>query len=106
MKTRTGIKITGALVLVGLALFGLSYIVMKLWNFALAPTFEINPITYWQAMGILILSKLLFGFPFRKGGGRWDRRRWSDKFKNMSEEERNEFRKKWQERCRMQKNDE
>ena len=51
-----------------LILFGLSAIVMWLWNAILPNVVNVSSITYWQAMGILVLSKILFG-----GFGFWGR---------------------------------
>jgi len=74
------------------ALLGLiSYVVMLLWNNLLPDIIHVNPITYWQAMGIFILCKILFGFG--KGGGRgpWGRHKMMERFKEMTPEERQEF---------------
>ena len=40
-------------------LFG--YIVMWLWNWLMPDVLGLTSITYWQAVGILALSKILFG---------------------------------------------
>lgn len=40
-------------------LFG--WLVMLLWNWLMPLLFGIKVITYWQAFGIVLLSKLLFG---------------------------------------------
>jgi hypothetical protein len=40
-------------------LFG--YFVMLLWNWLLPPLFHAGTINYWQAIGIVILAKILFG---------------------------------------------
>lgn len=41
---------------------------MLLWNALLPAIFGIVTITYWQALGLLVLGRLLFG-GFGKGGG-------------------------------------
>lgn len=41
---------------------------MLLWNVLLPAIFGIVTITYWQALGLLVLGRLLFG-GFGKGGG-------------------------------------
>jgi uncharacterized membrane protein len=41
-------------------LFGL--FVQLLWNVTVASMFSLTPISFWQAIGIFILAKLLFGF--------------------------------------------
>lgn len=72
----------------------LSYLVMMLWNHVLVPVLEINPVDYWQAVGIFILSKILFGFrPFGgpPGGMRSKMSRW----RNMSPEEKAHFKERW-----------
>ena len=92
-------------ILILAALAGFSYIVMLLWNGILSPVLEINTITFWQAAGIFILSKILFGFkPF--GGrppGKWKshRRRW----RSMSEEEKAHFKDRWKQRCEAEKDE-
>jgi hypothetical protein len=99
MKKRFGFKIVGMVVMVLTFVFGLSAIVMYLWNYALVPTLELNPLGYWQAMAILVLSKILFtGLSPRKPGGPW-KERWKGKYQNMSDEERQVFRDRWKRRC-------
>src|SRR5882762_2181784 len=45
----------------------LSFAVYSLWNGVLTDVLGVKAITYWQALGLLVLSKILFGgFP----GGR------------------------------------
>ena len=36
-------------------------VVMQLWNWLLPPLFGWPTITFWQAVGILALSRILFG---------------------------------------------
>ncbi|WP_346237953.1 hypothetical protein ABDK00_002630 [Niabella insulamsoli] len=84
------------------ALFLFSGIVMLLWNAILPEVLNAKALTYWQAMGILVLSKILFsGFGGSKGRRRFrspgDLR---EKFKSMSEEERARFKEEWKQRCR------
>lgn len=92
-------KIVGMGAMVFVFVFGLTAVVMYLWNYALAPSLDLNPLSYWQAMAILVLSKILFtGIRPRKSGGPWKSRRKS-KYQNMSEDERQVFRDKWKKRC-------
>ena len=72
----------------------ISLAVMQLWNNLLPAILHVGAITFWQAMGIFVLSKILFGFgrPGRfGGGGPWMRGRMAERFKNMSPEERTRF---------------
>ncbi|HEX3025443.1 MAG TPA: hypothetical protein VHP12_09545 [Chitinophagaceae bacterium] len=86
----------------GIALFG--YIVMSLWNGILVSVLSVKAITFWQAMGILILSKILFG-GFSKGCGHhrghfgWNKKM-KEKWEKMSPEEREEFKQQWRNKCR------
>ena len=76
-----------------------SYIVMQLWNNLLPKVIHVGTITFWQAMGIFILCKILFGFGRMGGGGRGCgpgnrgafKQHWADRFKNMSAEKRARF---------------
>jgi hypothetical protein len=83
----------------GISLVG--FIVMKLWNAILPSTVGWHEITYWQALGLLILTKILFGFPFHRGGGpsRHWRRRMIERWDKMTPEEREKFREGMQGRC-------
>ena len=80
------------------AVFG--FMVMGLWNWLAPAVFGLRTITFWQALGILILSKILFGgFRGRPGyGGHW-RRRMSERWQQMTPEEREQFRQGMFSRC-------
>jgi len=78
----------------------ISFVVMELWNNLLPSIMHVTTITFWQAMGIFILAKILFGFG--KGGhrdSRWKRHMMQERFKNMTPEEREKFKAKWEQRC-------
>jgi hypothetical protein len=82
----------------------ISYVVMQLWNNLLPDILHVATITFWQAMGIFILCKILFGFGKGRGGfggrGPWMmRQRMEERFKNMTPEERERFKQKMGERC-------
>ncbi|MEJ6982583.1 hypothetical protein WG906_19105 [Pedobacter sp. P351] len=72
----------------------ISLIVMTLWNNLLPEILDVKAITFWQAMGIFILSKILFGFG--KGGRKsgWMRH----KCGAISPDERQKFRTEMKER--------
>ncbi len=92
-------KVLGFLILAGLLL---PSAVMWLWNFALAPSVEgLNPVNFWQAAGLLILSRILLGgFGFRPRGPFGNRSHfWRRKWKKMSDEERTKFKAEWKKRC-------
>lgn len=103
MNKRKGI---GIFVFGVVAVFGLSAIVMLLWNYAVVPVFNANPLTYWQAIALLVLSKILLG-GFHMGSRRgWaaHRNKWRGKWGQMSDEERSKFKEEWKSRCAERKN--
>lgn len=71
-----------------------SYVVMELWNNLLPQILHVSTITFWQALGIFILCKILFGFGKGGGGGPWARGKMADRFKGMTPEERQQFKDK------------
>jgi hypothetical protein len=83
--------------------FAFGYVTMSLWNWLVPSLFNGPVVTFWQAMGILLLSKILFGFGgghHRCGGSRshyW-KRHYYDKFRNMSPEDRERFKAKMKEK--------
>jgi hypothetical protein len=83
----------------------LSWVVMSLWNCVLVAVLGVSVISFWQAAGILLLSKILFG-GFQKSGG-WGRHnreewreKWAQKMQHMSPEEREKIKEEWRNRCR------
>jgi hypothetical protein len=54
-------KVFGHAFMALLAIVGFSAIVMLLWNLLLPEIFEVASINFWQAMGLLALSRILFG---------------------------------------------
>jgi hypothetical protein len=70
----------------------MSFIVMSLWNGLMPPLFGLRTIGFWQAMGILVLSKILFGFHGGFGARRSWRGRMEERWEKMTPEERDKFR--------------
>jgi len=79
--------------IVGIALFMFlgGWIVMSLWNWLLPTLFGWHMITFWQALAMLILCRILFGGVHGRG---WhgSRRRWGGRWDSMSDEERAKLR--------------
>jgi hypothetical protein len=75
-----------------LAVAVLSFLVMGLWNALMPGIFAIRAISFWQALGLLVLSKILFGGfrPYAGGGPRW-RWRMMERWEQMTPEEREKF---------------
>lgn len=78
----------------------LSFVVMRLWNWLTPGLFGWHVITFWQALGILILSKILFGgFRGRPGPHVQWRGRMMERWAHMTPEEREKFRESMRGRC-------
>src|SRR5436190_2129639 len=78
-------------------------IVLHLWNWLLPPLFGFRQITFWQALGILVLCRILFGGHGWHGAGRSHMRRhmqqrMAERCENMTPEEREKFRQRMHER--------
>jgi hypothetical protein len=83
------------LAIVGMALFVSlgGWIVQLLWNGLLPPLFGWRAVTFWQALGLLVLCRILFGgLGFRGGPGSSVRHRMSERWEHMTPEERERFR--------------
>jgi len=75
-------------------------VVMRLWNWLLPPLFGWRLVTFWQAIGLLALCRILFGGFGHHGSGRSHfRRRMGEKWEKMTPEERERFRQGMRERC-------
>lgn len=73
--------------------------VMALWNAILPEVLDARPLSYWQALGLLLLSRILFGgFRFGGGGAPWAKRR-RGRWANLSDEERARMKEAWRKRC-------
>lgn len=88
------------IVFVGIAA-ALSWVVMLLWNAILPETVGVKPLTFWQAAGLLLLAKILFGGWKRAGGSRRHaaRQHWKHKWMSMNAEERQEAKARWKAYC-------
>jgi hypothetical protein len=70
------------------------FIVMSLWNALMPVIFHLGVITFWQAVGLFVLCKVLFGFGHGgHRGGPWRNKRFN--MKDMTPEERQRFKEKW-----------
>jgi hypothetical protein len=98
MRENRVVKVFGFILLAIIFAAGFGEAVLHLWNWLMPAIFGLHTITYWQAIGLLCLSWLLFGgkrgarMPFSRHrmGGRWAR---------MTPEEREKFRQRMRERC-------
>jgi len=79
------------------------WVVMALWNAILPVVIPIiKVVSYWQAVGILLLSRILFGGfkgPHRSGEGHRPPFFWKEKLEQMTDEEKEKFKEAWKSRC-------
>ena len=69
-----------------------SFVVMTLWNTLVPGLFGGPAIQFWQAAGLLVLSRILFGGFRGRGGHGWRHRGWHGRWGRMSPEERERVR--------------
>lgn len=96
LRSKSPGEIVGWIILGTIAIVGMSilfgFIIMWLWNWLMPSLFGLTTISYWHAIGLFILAKILFG-----GFGRSHN---SDKFQSR-------YKERYRERCReKEKNDE
>jgi len=71
-------------------------LVLHLWNWLLPPLFGFRQVTFWQALGLLALCRILFGGFGWHGSGRSNyRRRMEERWERMTPEERERLRQSW-----------
>jgi hypothetical protein len=93
-----GLKIL-LFVVVASAVFG--FVVERLWNWLMPAVFGWHMITFWQGLGLFVLSKILFGGFHRHGRHRehW-KQHMKARWENMTPEEREKMRAgMWGRRC-------
>ena len=100
MSRTKKLLIIAPLALLGMALFialgGL--VVMSLWNWLMPALFGVRTVTFWQALGLLLLCRILFGGFGMRGGGRsyyGNRKRMSERWEKMTPEERERYSQTW-----------
>ncbi|MCU7547586.1 hypothetical protein OCK74_00605 [Chitinophagaceae bacterium LB-8] len=86
----------------------ISGVIMLLWNNILTDVLNVKSITFGQAIGMFILSRILFGSfrPGPPGGFRRGGPPWKTKLMNLTPEEREQFRREWQQRVQAKNEDE
>lgn len=74
-------------------IFIIGELVMSLWNWIAAGILGLPAVTFWQAWGLLILCRILFGS--MGGGGRGRHRRRSEMTPEERERLRQNLRSRW-----------
>ena len=113
MSRLTRLMIMAPLAILGMVIFTFigGQIVMHLWNWLAAELFGLRQVTFWQAIGLLALCRILFGgFGLSGGGNRNSRRRMegrirervsermAERWEQMTPEERERFRQGFHDR--------
>ena len=91
-------KKKGFILLIPLLILGLGAVVMFLWNAILPDVVGVSRLSYWQALGLLLLSRILVGgfhFGSKHKGHSKKHVYWRNKWMNMSEEERAKLKEAW-----------
>ena len=94
MRARTGFKYAGFGVLGVAAVFGFTLVVMLLWNALVPELFNGPELGYWQTLGLLVLSKILFSGI--GGGSKGDRSSHARKYRCEDDFPKSRWRKKYE----------
>ena len=105
MKRYRFLKVLKIALFATLAVAAFSFLVMILWNALMPGIFAVRAIGFWQALGILVLSKVLFGgFRSHTGGGQRWRRRMMERWEQMTPQEREKFKHGMRSGCGFRQN--
>jgi hypothetical protein len=87
-------KVMKIVVFVALALLVFGFVTEHLWNWLMPAIFGLKTITFLQALGLVVLSKILLGGVHKHGGGggRGWKRGMEERWGRMTPEERERFR--------------
>ncbi len=85
----------GKIVVIGIVAIGVfGLVTMQLWNWLVPSLFNGPVISFWQALGLLLLSKIFFGFGGKghSHNPKWGY--WKQRWNRMTPEERDRFKQK------------
>ena len=109
MKYRWYYKVPFFISLGILAIIGLGYLVMFLWNQLIPELFNGPVISFWQAVGLFVLARILLhtfghgrnhGYFYNRGRYHHWKARMEEKMSAMTPEEREKFKEEWKRHCR------
>jgi hypothetical protein len=98
MRGKRIFRVLKVMAIVATAVLVFGFVVTHLWNFVMPPVFGLHMITFWQAVALVVLGKILFGGFRGPGGGPW-RRRMMERWDQMTPEQREKFREGMRGRC-------
>jgi len=99
-KSRCKAKCFKMAVMITVGIAAIGWLIMLLWNWLIPSLFMgAQQIGYWQALGILLLSKILFskGFGFGRCHGR--HQRWENMTSEEREQMKGQFKSRWSKCC-------
>ena len=103
MKSNWTVRGLEIAMLVAIVIAGFGQAVLQLWNLLMPSIFGLRPISFWQAVGLLALSWILFGglgmFRVRTGYPSHWQHRMAERFADMPSEQRDKFRQGLEHRC-------
>ncbi len=104
MRGRWALKAVKMICLLIVGTLVIGFVVMGLWNALIPELFKGPVLTFWQSVGLLVLSHILFRGWGRWGHGNgWGHNRWRHRFEEklaaMTPEEREKFKEEWRRRC-------
>ena len=82
------------------AIFVFGSVIMLLWNNVLTPVLHVSAITFWQGLGIFVLSKILFSSFSGKGGSNRYYAKQRMMWNNMTPEQKEKLKEEWKTRSR------
>jgi len=83
--------------LIAVAFLAFGFFTMHLWNWLMPILFHLPEITFWQTIGLMILSRLIlggFGGHHSRGHNHDYRQQVHEKWENMTPEEREKFKER------------
>ncbi|MGE3606577.1 MAG: hypothetical protein AB7H94_24660 [Lautropia sp.] len=82
----------------------IGWVVQALWNSVVVEISGARPMSFWQALGLLLLCRILLGRWGRGGRGPWSRVPGDDgsvrdRWRGLSPAQRDQLRDRWRARC-------
>ena len=101
MRSTWVVRIFGIAIFLLIVIAGFGQAVLQLWNLLMPEIFGLHPISFWQAVGLMALSWILFGGlgMFRGRPMPYWRHRIAERLEHMPPEEREKLRQGLRRRC-------
>jgi hypothetical protein len=95
MSEQKVVRVFGLVLLVFIVIVAGGQVVLQLWNWLIPGLFGLPPLTFWKALGLLALCRVLFGGwgGFHPRRSDW-RHRMRERMEHMTPEERDRMRQR------------